>query len=88
MDITGYDPGKKLLSIARVSDAGLLEEPVTIAVRGNTVSGERQMTENGKPAIIHNEIVVKSPDERAQRMYVEQDGKILREFIITHRRVR
>lgn len=88
MDITGYDPGKKLLSIARVSDAGLLEEPVTIAVRGNTVSGERQITENGKPAIIHNEIVVKSPDERAQRMYVEQDGKVLREFIITHRRVR
>lgn len=88
LDVSGYDPGKKMLSTARVSDTGLLEKPVTISVRGNTVSSSLQMTENGRPAVLHNEIVVKSPDERAQRMYVEVDGKVVREFIVTHRRVK
>jgi hypothetical protein len=88
LEIIGYDPGKKMLSTARLSDTGLLEEPVTVPVRGNTVSVARQMTENGMPAVMHNEIVVKSHDERAQRMYVEVDGKVVREFIFTHRRVR
>jgi hypothetical protein len=88
LDIAGFDPNQKMLSIARLSDTGILEEPITVPVRNNRVIGERQINENGKPAILHNEIVVKSPDERAQRMYVEMDGKVLREFIITHRRVR
>jgi hypothetical protein len=88
LDIIGYDPRKKMLSIARVSDTGLLEEPVTTLVRGNTVSAARQMSENGKPAVMHNEIVAKSRDERAQRMWVEVDGKVVREFIIAHRRVK
>jgi hypothetical protein len=88
LDVMGYDPGKKMLSTARVSDTGLLEEPTTISVHGNTVSGTRQMIENGKPAVLHNDVVVKSGDERAQRMWVEVDGKVAREFIITHRRVK
>jgi hypothetical protein len=88
MDIAGYDPHSKLLSIARVSDSGLLEEPVTVEVHGNTVRAERQITENGKPAVMRNEIVVTSRDERKQRMSVEVDGKVAREFIITHRRIK
>ncbi len=88
MDITGYDPRLKLLSIARVTDAGLLEEPVAVAVHGNTVRAERQITENGKLAVMRNEIVVTSRDERKQRMSVEVDGKVAREFIITHRRIK
>ena len=88
LDIQGYDPGSKMLSTARVSDSGLLEEPRPIGLRGNMVSGSLPITENGKPAVVHNEVVAKSRDERTQRMYVEQDGKVLREFIITHRRVK
>ncbi len=88
LDIQGYDPGKKMLSTARVTDSGLLEEPATVELRGNTVSASRQFTENGKPAVIYNEVVARSRDERAQRMYVEVDRKVVREIIITHRRIR
>ncbi|MDF3021045.1 MAG: hypothetical protein K0Q92_2348 [Steroidobacteraceae bacterium] len=87
MDIAGYDPRSKLMTIARLSDTGLLDEPVSVAVRGNTLSAERHLVENGKPAVMRNEIVVTSRDERKQRMSVEVDGKAVREFIITHRRV-
>ena len=88
LDIQGYDPDKKMLSTARVSDSGLLEEPATIQWRSNGVGGSRHFTENGKPAVMHNEVVARSRDERAQRMYVEVDGKVVREFVITHRRVK
>ena len=88
LDISGYDPVTKKLSTARLTDSGLLEAPIAIQVQGNTVRGSMQMTENGKPAVFNNEIVVKSRDERAQRMWVEVDGKLAREFIITHRRVK
>jgi hypothetical protein len=87
LDISGYDPARKMLSTARVTDSGLLEAPVAIQVHGDTVRGSMRMTENGKDAVFNNEIVVKSRDERAQRMWVEIDGKVAREFIITHRRV-
>jgi hypothetical protein len=88
LEIIGYDPRLGMLSLSRVSDTGILGEPVTVAVRGNTVKAERQMTENGKPAVMRNEVVAKSRDERSQRMSVEVDGKVVREFIITHRRVK
>lgn len=88
LEISGYDPRLKMLSITRVNDNGIISEPVLVTVRGNTVNVERQMTENGKPAVMRNEVVAKSPDERSQRMTVTSDGKIVREFIITHRRVK
>lgn len=88
IDIAGYDPRQKMLSIARLTDSGILQAPVTVPVRDNRVRGEMQITYGDKPATLHNDIDVKSPDERAQRMYVEVDGKVLREFIITHRRVK
>jgi len=90
LEIMGYDPRLKTLSITRVNDNGIINEPVAVPVpvQGNTMTAERQMTENGKPAVMRNEIVVKSPDERSQRMWVEVDGKVVREFIITHRRVK
>lgn len=88
LEIAGYDPRLKMASITRVSDGGIMGEPVTVTVRGNKVSAERQITENGKPAVMRNEVVAKSTDERSQRMWVEQDGKVVREFTITHRRVK
>lgn len=88
LEIAGYNPQLKQLSISRVTDNGILTEPVFVTVRGNSVNVERQMTEDGKPAILRNQVVVKSPDERSQRMWVEVEGKTVREFIITHRRVK
>jgi hypothetical protein len=88
LEIVGYDPRLKMLSLSRVSDQGILGESVTVAVQGNTVRAERPMTENGKPAVMRNEVVAKSPDERSQRMTVEVEGKVVREFIITHLRVK
>ena len=88
LEISGYDPRLKMLSITRVSDNGIMGEAVTVTVRGNRVTAQRQMMENDKPAVMHNEVVAKSPDERSQRMWVEVDGKVVREFIITHRRVK
>lgn len=88
LDISGYDPEKKMLSTARLTDSGLIHAPIGINVQGNTVSGSMEVMENGKPVVLHNRIVIKSPDERAQRMWVEAEGKVVREFIITHRRVK
>jgi hypothetical protein len=88
LDIAGYDPSLKMVSVTRVSDSGIMGEAATVSVRGNMVSAEREMTEDGKPAVMRNEIIARSPDERSQRMWVEVDGKIVREFIITHRRVK
>jgi hypothetical protein len=88
LEIAGYDPRLERVSISRVGDNGILGEPVTVAVKGNKVTAERQVTENGKPAVMRNEIVAKTRDERSQRMWVEVDGKVVREFIITHRRIK
>lgn len=88
MDVVGYDPRKKLLSITRVTDAGLIAEPANVELRGNAVSGERQIIENGKPGVVRNEVVARSRDLRTQRMSLEVDGKVVREFVITHRRIK
>jgi hypothetical protein len=87
LEISGYDPRVKMMSLTRVADNGVMTEPVTVNVRGNTVSVERPITENGKPAVLHNEVVARSRDLRAQRMWVESEGRTVREIIITHRRV-
>lgn len=87
MDIIGYDPIEKRQSIARVTDAGYMEAPVTVEVQGNAVRASRPFVDNGRPAEQRNEVIVKSRDERAQRMSVEVDGQVVREFIITHRRI-
>ena len=90
LEIAGYDPRLKMMSITRVNDNGIIGESVSVPVPvgGNTVSTERRFTENDKPAVMRNEIVAKSPDERSQRMWVEVDGKVVREFTVTHRRVK
>lgn len=87
LEIIGYDPRLKMMSVTRVGDNGVMTESVNVNVKGNTVSAERQFTENGKAAVMRNSVVAKSRDERSQRMWVEVDGKTVREFIITHRRV-
>jgi hypothetical protein len=88
LEIAGYDPSLRMVSISRVGDNGILREPVTVAVKGNKVTAERQITENGKPGVMRNEVVAVSRDERSQRMSVEVGGRVVREFIITHRRVK
>ena len=88
LEIIGYDPRVKKMSNTRVGDNGIMTESVTVDVKGNSVMAERQIIENGKPATMHNEVVVRSRNERAQRMWVESEGKTVREFIITHRRVK
>jgi hypothetical protein len=88
LEISGYDPLLRKMSITRVADNGIINEPVTVTVRGNTVTAAREWTQDGKPAFMRNEVVVKSADERSQRMSVEVDGKVVREFIITHRRLK
>jgi hypothetical protein len=69
-----------MMSISRVTDSGIMNESVTVPVpvHGNTMTSERQTTENGKPAVMRNQVVAKSPDERSQRMWLEVDGKIVR----------
>jgi hypothetical protein len=88
LEIVGYDPRLKMVSITRVGDNGIMGEAVTVAVKGNKVTAQRQITENGKPGVMRNEVVAVSRDERSQRMSVEVEGRVVREFIITHRRIK
>jgi hypothetical protein len=87
LEISGYDPRLKMLSISRVADSGIMTESVNVNVKGKAVIAERQIIENGKPAVLHNEVVAKSRDERSQRIWVESEGRTVREIIISHRRV-
>jgi hypothetical protein len=88
LEIMGYDPRLEVLSITRVQDTGVINEPVAVTVRGNTMNVERQFTENGKARVVRNEIVVTKPGEWAQHVTIDVDGKRVREITLTQRRVR
>ncbi len=88
LEIMGYDPRLNVLSITRVLDTGVINEPAAVTVRGNTMNVERTSSENGQVRVIRNEIVVVKPGEWAQQITVDVDGKRVREITLTQRRVR
>ena len=88
LEIMGYDPRLKALSITRVMDTGIVNESVAVTVRGNTMHVEKQWTENGKVRSLRNEIVVTKPGQWAQHITIDADGKRVREITLTQRRVR
>jgi len=88
LEIMGYDPKRKALSITRVMDTGVIAEAVAVTVRGNTMSVDAQIDMNGKPATLHNRIEVTKPGEWSQHVTIEADGKLVREIVLTQRRVK
>jgi hypothetical protein len=88
LEIMGYDPRLKVLSITRVFDTGVINEPGAVTVRGNTMTFERQLNENGKVRVMRNEIVVTKPGEWSQHVTFDLDGKRVREITLTQRRVK
>lgn len=89
LEIMGYDPRLKVLSITRVLDTGIIREPTAVTVRGNTMTVVRESTsEDGKPRVMRNEIVLTKPGEWSQRITFDQDGKRVREWNLTQRRVK
>lgn len=87
LEIMGYDPRLKVLSITRVLDTGIIREPVAVTVRGNTMTVERKFTEDGKVRMVRNEIVVTKPGEWSQHISIDEDGKRVREITLSQRRV-
>jgi hypothetical protein len=88
LEIMGYDPRLNALSITRVLDTGVINLPTAVTVRGNTMTVVRESTsEDGKPRVMRNEIVVTKPGEWSQRLTFDQDGKRVREWNITQRRI-
>jgi len=87
LEIMGYDPRLKALSITRVTDTGVINEPVAVTVRGNTMTVEREMTKDGKSGLLRNEIVVKVSGQWSQHITVTADGKLVREVVLSQWRV-
>jgi hypothetical protein len=87
LEIMGYDPLLRVLSITRVTDTGVVNETAAVTVSGNTMTVERQSTENGKLRVMRNKIVVTKPGEWLQRVTIDVDGKRAREITLTQRRV-
>ena len=88
LEIMGYDPRLKALSITRVLDTGIINEATAVTVRGTTMTVEREITNEGKPATMLNKIVVTKPGEWSQRITIEADGKLVREITLSQRRVK
>jgi hypothetical protein len=88
LEIMGYDPRLKALSITRVMDTGVMQEPVAVTVRGNAMHVEREFNEDGKVRVLTNDIVVTKPGEWAQRITIDVDGKRVREISLNQRRVK
>jgi hypothetical protein len=89
LEIMGYDPRLKVLKIQRVTDTGIMGPAVEVTVRGNTMTVVRESTsEEGKPRVMRNEIVLTKPGEWAQHITFDQDGKRVREWTLTQRRVK
>ena len=88
LEIMGYDPRLKALSITRVLDTGIMTDAVAVTVKGNTMAVDKQMDIDGKPGVLHNRIEVTKPGEWSQRITMEAGGKRVREVILTQRRVK
>jgi hypothetical protein len=89
LEIMGYDPRLKVLKIVRVTDTGIVTPGADVVVRGNTMTVVRESTsEDGKPRVMRNEIVLTKPGEWSQRITFDQDGKRVREWTLTQRRVK
>ena len=88
LEIMGYDPQLKVLKIQRVNDTGIMGPAAEVTVRANTMTVVREFTVDGKVQVIRNEIVVTKPGEWAQHLTFDQDGKRVREWNLTQRRVK
>lgn len=88
LEIMGYDPDQKALSITRVTDRGFIHTATPIIVRGNTMTRRWESNEDGKISVGVNEIVVKAPGDWVQHMTIEVDGKRITEMNVTHHRVK
>jgi hypothetical protein len=88
LDVMGYDPRLKVLRIQRVNDTGIMGPGAEVTVRGNTMTVVRESTsDDGKPRLMRNEIVVTKPGEWSQHITMDEDGKRMREMKMTQRRV-
>jgi hypothetical protein len=89
LDIMGYDPARKVLKMQRVNDTGIMGPGAEVTVRGKTMTVVRESTsEDGKPRVMRNEIVVVKPGEWSQHVTFDEDGKRVREWTLTQRRVK
>ena len=89
LDVMGYDPRLKVPRIQRVNDTGIMGPGAEVTVRGNTMTVVRESTsDDGKPRVMRNEIVVTKPGEWLQHITMDEDGKRVREWKMTQRRVK
>lgn len=87
LEIMGYDPVQKKMSITRVDDRGLIGT-VLVTVRGNAMVVRRELKEDGKTTVISNEVIVKSPGEWVQHATTDVDGKRVGAMDNEHHRVK
>ena len=90
IEIMGYDPQKKSLSITRVTDAGLVQPAVYPVVdpSGKTMTVKWSWAADGKKSEGSNHIVVGKPGEWTMLMTIETDGKRVFEMDVRHHRVK
>ena len=87
IEIMGYDPNLKSMSITRLNDQGAINT-VNVTVRGNVMTRHWESTADGKTTSGALEIVVKSPGEWEQHITFETDGKRTGEWSIRHHRIK
>jgi hypothetical protein len=87
LEIMGYDPVLKTMSITRVTDQGLIGT-VQVTVSGNTMTVRRESKADGKSVVGLNEIIVKAPGEWVQHATTDVDGKRVYEMNNKHHRVK
>lgn len=86
LEIMGYDPKLKTMSITRVTDTGLTNTAKP-SVHGKTMTVRWESTQDGKRSVGFNEVIVKAPGEWIQRMTIDMEGKRVTEMNVTHHRV-
>jgi hypothetical protein len=87
LDIMGYDPNLKVLRMQRVNDTGIMGSGAEVTVHGNTMTVVREFSADGKARVMRNEIVVTKPGEWNQHITFDEDGKRVREWTLTQKRV-
>jgi hypothetical protein len=87
LEIMGYDPVLKTMSITRVTDKGVIGT-VAVTVRGNTMTVRKESKAEGRSTVVLNEVIVKSPGEWVQHATTDVDGKRVGEMNNKHHRVK
>lgn len=85
-EIIGYDPAIGALRTTRVTDRGIVTT-TTLTVRDNTMVDTWQSTQDGKPLVGSNRIVVVPGGNWTQHMSVDLDGQRVTQMDVTHYRV-